>query len=102
MEWRQQSLAGPTLLNDSDQLLRYVETSLISPAGFKPSDEFVARILVEHIDVQFPLAAETGHGEIATTEKCEDRIKSVVAVCEIELRVKSVSKVKLNGELSVS
>lgn len=67
MVGRKQALARPAFLNDGDEFLSDVEAAGILPAILKPALQSFRRILVEHVDVEFPLGGEDfperGHGQ---------------------------------------
>ncbi len=60
--------ACPTIVDDLDEFLGDVYAEAIIPAVFKPLRQFVACVVVQNIDVEFPLLGQSGQGQVAALE----------------------------------
>ena len=91
--------ASPACIEDFDQFVRDVDAPLIVPTVLEPLLELLAGVLIEHIDVQFPLLRQSGEREIAASQKSSRRIVGVYAVNEVQLRVQAIPQEQLDDEL---
>src|SRR2546428_11870693 len=71
---RNDSLASPALLNDLDKLSGNVDAPFVVPLCVKPSGEFLSRVAVEHIDIEFPLVRQPGERQVAAAQIPDDRV----------------------------
>ena len=97
--WRNEPLARPALINDVGQLFRDVHAPPVGPAVLEPVDQLVARIVFQNIDVQFPLACQPGHCEVAAAQEAGDRVVGILPVQQIQLGVQGVPQVHLDHQL---
>lgn len=92
-----QCLTRPAFLDDRRQLFRNIDTPAIVPAILEPACQFVARVVIHHIDIQFALERETRECKVAAADKSHLRINRVRSVQQIELGVKLMLKEQLHG-----
>ena len=96
---RYQSIARPTRVDDFRQFLGDVDTPAVTPAIFKPIDQFVAGIVLQHVNVQFALLGKAGECEVAAPQEAGDWVVGVMAVQQIELGVQRVAQIDLHDQL---
>lgn len=89
----------PTLVDNRRQFLRDVEAEPVAPAVVEPALEFLAGVVVEHIDVQFALLRQAREGEVAAAEEPRGWIVRVRAVGQIELRVQWIAEKQFDDDL---
>jgi hypothetical protein len=75
--------AGPIGSAKFRQLFRYVDAPAVFPAFLEPACELLAGVMVENIDVQLALLAESGEGQIAAAEVADDGGDRVSAEREV-------------------
>ena len=95
---RQEVGPRPTLINDVGKFVGNIETPAVRPAVVKPLGEFVRRVVIKHVHVQFTLRAQTGKCEVAAAEKTGDGVVGVGAEAEIKFGVKRMREKQLHGE----
>ena len=85
-------LACPALLDDFRDFLGNIETPFVVPAFVKPFGEFLAGVVVHHIDVEFALFGESGERQVAAAEKGDGWVDRVGTMAKVELRVQGVAQ----------
>jgi len=96
---RHQTLTRPALVDDVGQFLGNIDAPTVAPAIFKPIDQLVAGIVLQHIDVQFPLLGQARKREVRATQKAGDRVVGILPMQQIELGVQGVAQIHLDDQL---
>ena len=90
----------PTFVNHLDEFFRDVHAPPIAPTVVKPAGEFLGRIVVENIHIEFALLGEAGEREIAGTDKPGNGVVRVGAEAKVKLGMEGVPKVEFHDHLT--
>ena len=68
LERRDWFFPRPTLFDDLDELIRNIDAPTVTPAVLEPLRKFLAGIMIQQINVQFPLMRKAGLGKVAASQ----------------------------------
>ena len=96
---RNHFFARPAVFNQRGQVGRNIQRPALAPARFKPLRQFSCAQVVEHIDIQLPMARQAGQRQIAAADKAGDGVVHIVAEQQIQLGVQRVRQKQLDHHL---
>ena len=96
---RDQVFACPTLVENFDQLVGDLDAPAVVPSVFKPLGEFLARVVVQHVHVQFPLARQPREREVAAAQVSHRRVDRIGAEQQVKLGVKRMPEKQFDDDL---
>ncbi len=96
---RNRLLPCPAPVDDLDQLIRDVDAKPVRPARVEPVRQFLAGVLIDHVDIQFALLGQSGEREVATAEIAHRGTDRIGPEQEVELGVQRMTQEQLDDDL---
>ena len=97
--WRDRLFTGPAFLDHLHEIGGDVDAPAVFPSVLEPPRKLLARVDVQHVDVQLALLGEPGQSEIAAAQITDGWVDGVWPEQEIELCVKGMPEEELDDDL---